>query len=80
MGAHGKHKSLKWVGLGRLGKEFKVRLQRMFGKNEIDREGTFQIKRNIFYQKHHILSFLKDKDKENRVSGMNDNIMVQSKD
>lgn len=29
----------------------------MISKNEGDRERAFQIKRNIFNQKHHVLSF-----------------------
>lgn len=52
----------------------------MVGKNEINRERTFRIKRNIFYQMHNVLSFLKDKDKGKRISGMNGSIMVEPKD
>lgn len=40
MEAQGKHMDLRWMALGRLGKEFKVKLEKKkVGKNEIDRKG-----------------------------------------
>lgn len=41
------------------GEEFKVSLEKLIGKNEVDRERALQIKTNAFYQKHHVLCFPK---------------------